>query len=571
MAIEGYLGGARFGILVEPEHEAEAIRIVRALPGRDNKARVIQGHKAAEDGAKITLDKDSIVHVLDFTHAVARDYLVASYGTVVRVRSAEELRHTRRGVTADGMGSGGYTLFRCDLSDGELVFGAAARERALKAKRAEREQIVADWQQASERMQESGRLLAAVDALAAVSHADTVTAMLESRRESARLDALLAGLDLGEHRDLEARLAQLKQDEQRWNEQYGTLREEKGGVGTDLLKADKAVTGLADLQEQANLKAEQCEQALRELHGLWPEFDLDARLDAADAAAAQLDAKQAPKDRGELEARLHKDERGLDETIQEHNRQCRPADQVFYTGFDGHYDTTLFKAIRQVRQELDRVYNLLKNNILVDKHAELHRLKESFNSTFVTHLCHQIHQAIKDGERQIDILNRELQHHRFGADRETFRFASEWIPEYRDYARFFEEVMKIPALGEDTLLFNARLTPRSAAVRDELMALLLEEDEHKALRELERLAATKSTRRWRARRRSRCPNTAPAPAASWRPRPTSSAPPPSPPPSASPRGRTTCAWCWWTRPSCTWTNSARARSSATSPVAWACY
>ena len=40
--------------------------------------------------------------------------------------------------------------------------------------------------------------------------------------------------------------------------------------------------------------------------------------------------------------------------------------------------------------------------------------------------------------RQIEMLNRELQHHRFGSDRETFRFASEWIPEYRDYARFFE-------------------------------------------------------------------------------------------------------------------------------------
>ncbi|MDH4276237.1 MAG: AAA family ATPase, partial [Gammaproteobacteria bacterium] len=77
-AIEGYLGGARFSILVEPKHEADAIRIVRALPGRDNQARVIQGHKAGEDAARIALEKDSIIHVLNFSHAVARDYLVAS-------------------------------------------------------------------------------------------------------------------------------------------------------------------------------------------------------------------------------------------------------------------------------------------------------------------------------------------------------------------------------------------------------------------------------------------------------------------------------------------------------------
>lgn len=39
MAIEGYLGGARFAILVEPEYEAEAMRLVRAMPGgKRNKA-----------------------------------------------------------------------------------------------------------------------------------------------------------------------------------------------------------------------------------------------------------------------------------------------------------------------------------------------------------------------------------------------------------------------------------------------------------------------------------------------------------------------------------------------------
>jgi energy-coupling factor transporter ATP-binding protein EcfA2 len=496
MAIEGYLGGARFGILVAPAHEAEAIRIVRALPGRDNKARVIQGHKAAEDAARMTLDKDSIVHVLDFTHAVARDYVLASYGAVQRVRSGEELRHTRRGLTADGMGSGNYTLFRCDLSDGELVFGAAARERALAAKRAELDQTVADWQQAGERMQESGRLLAAVDALSPVHHADTVGEMLEARRELARLDALLANLNLSEHHDLEAQLAKLRQEEAQWREQHGRLHEDKGSTGNQLAAADRAVAGLAELQQQTSLQAEQCEEALRELHRLWSAFDLDARLDQADIAAGPLDAKTAAAQREDLAARLRKCEHDLDEAIQEHNRQCRPADAVFYTGFDGHYDTALFKTISGVRQELDRAYSLLKNNILVDKHAELHRLKESFNSTFVTHLCHQIHQAIKDGARQIEILNRELQHHRFGADRETFRFDSEWIPEYRDYARFFEEVMKIPALGEETLLFDATLTPRSAEVRDRLMALLLDEDEHKALRELERLADYRHYRRY---------------------------------------------------------------------------
>lgn len=499
-AIEGYMGGARFGILVEAAHEAEAIRIVRALPGRDNRARVIQGHKAAQDAARIELERDSMVHILSFSHAVARDYLIASYGGVLRVDSAEALRHTRRGLTADGMGSGNYAMFRCDLADGELVFGAGARERALAAKQEELAQIASEWHQAETRMQESGRLLAAIDALVAVSHADTISAMMTVRRDLSRLEALLDALDLGEHQDLEARLQRLREEAAQLEQQLGALNVEKGKVVAKREQADRAVGGLAELQEQSAGRADQCEQALRELAQLWPGFDPEAQLERADAEAADVDSKFDPsvgaERRAATEKRLHKTEHDLDEAIQEHNRHCRPGDAVYYTGFDGDYDSELFRSICGVRQELDRVYNLLKNNILVDKHQQLLKLKESFNSTFVTHLCHQIHQAIKDGERQIELLNRELQHHRFGADRETFRFASEWVSEYRDYARFFEEVMKIPSLGEETLLFSAELTPRSAQVRDELMKLLLEEDEHRALRELERIADYRHYRRY---------------------------------------------------------------------------
>src|SRR5690606_1903396 len=136
MAIEGYIGGNRFGILVEPEYEAEAIRIVRRLPGRQQKAKVIQGEQARRDAEKLALPQDSIFHVLRFSHRTAEHYLKASYGNVVRVRDADTLRLTRRGVTVDGMGSGNYALFRCDIDDGLLVFGEEARQRNLRAQQA---------------------------------------------------------------------------------------------------------------------------------------------------------------------------------------------------------------------------------------------------------------------------------------------------------------------------------------------------------------------------------------------------------------------------------------------------
>jgi chromosome segregation ATPase len=113
MAIEGYLGGARFSILVDPDPEAEAIRIVRGLRGRHrNKARVIQGSKARQDAERLTVPEQSIVNTMTFSNKTAEHFIRASYGNVLRVESAEALRHTPRGVTADGMGSGGYSMWR---------------------------------------------------------------------------------------------------------------------------------------------------------------------------------------------------------------------------------------------------------------------------------------------------------------------------------------------------------------------------------------------------------------------------------------------------------------------------
>ena len=123
------------------------------------------------------------------------------------------------------------------------------------------------------------------------------------------------------------------------------------------------------------------------------------------------------------------------------------------------------------------IYNRLKNNILVEKHKELTVLKDSFNNAFVTHLCHTIHQAVSSGKRQIELLNKELQHHKFGADQESFRFDSKWMPEYREYARFFEEIINQPTLADDVDLFDMPLSEKSEKVRAQLMAMLLDEDE----------------------------------------------------------------------------------------------
>ena len=499
MAIEGYLGMARFSIIVDAKHETEAIRIVRALPGRDNRTRIIQGSKAQRDAERMNLPADSIIHLLVFHHATAKHYLTASYGKVVQVTSTDELRHTHRGLTADGMGASSYSMFRCDLPDGDLVFGLAARERALKAKQDELSELQAQWQQANDRMQLVSRILSNVEKLQSLNYADTITDMLAVHRELQKLENLLDQLDLSEHHELEEQLQKLREQDLTLKHQLDKLKVAKGELQEKIRKITERCKHLDKEQDESLKIVESGEQNLRAIVSQWPDFDADTRLCAAEKEADEMTvdaAATASNFRQEIKHDLHRLERKMDEAIQQHNLHCQPGDAIIYHSFNGDYNATLFGAICELQRDLDRVYNRLKNNILVEKYDQLRALKDSFNNAFVTHFCHTIHQAINDGKRQIELLNKELQHHKFGDDRESFRFGIDWIPEYRDYARFFDEVIKQPGMGDEVNLFDMEVSARSQKVREDLMQMLLDEDEHKALRELDRIADYRNYRKY---------------------------------------------------------------------------
>ena len=495
-AIEGYLGGARFSIIVDETYEADAIRLVRQLAGRDNRARVIQGARALRDASKGKPALESIVNVLKFSHAIAEAFVKASYGNVIRVGSAEELRGTARGVTSEGMASGNYAMFRCDIPDAELVFGAAARERALRAKRAELDELDLARQQTNERTQQSHRLLQAVDTLHVLTYADAIASVLEVHRAVRRTEMLLTQLDVSEHTTLEAKLALLQQEERQIREHTGVLQKQAGALQNRSEHLAKSITALSEQKDQAQDAMADAEEALRDLHAQWPQFDLQARLAYAEQEARSFNAERGVVERESIEQQLRASEHELTQTLLQHNQKCRPADAIAYTAFAGNYDTALFASICALRQEVDRVYNILKNNVLVDKHEQLKTLKTSFNNAFVAHLCQEIHQSIQDGRRQLEQLNKELVNHRFGSDREGFRFAQDWVPEYREYARFFQEVVQNPTIGEETTLFEAQLSPKSTQVRDTLMGLLLGADEQQSLRELERIADYRNYHRY---------------------------------------------------------------------------
>jgi len=491
VAIEGYIGAARFGIIVSPEYEAEAISIVRNISGQANKARIIQGDKARKDLEKSgDVPNNSVLHVMSFSHATAEAYLKASYGGVQRVESASELRNTRRGITKDAMGSGNYAMFRCDIADTDLVFGQAARERALEAKRTEFHNLNIEWQAAVEYITEAQQLLSGVDQLKLLTYADSLQTMLFAQNRIIAIDESLQQLDLSDTKDLDDELNDLKSRLLEQQKQFTDINNAQVDCRAELKNADALCIRLNAEQEKTLIKVDECETNLQMIAGIWPDFNTEIYLQPADDSIAQHTASYFENclatANSELKLILHR----LQQAIMQHNQFCLSADAILFSlDYSDELGSASFQQVCDMRRQFDSLYNRDKNHILAQRHQEIESLRQSFNNAFVSNLCHSIYQAINDGKKTLEDLNNELEHHRFGADRERFRFAWDWVPEYKEYWQFFKAVMaESPAIGGGENIFAISLEDKYQRVRERLMKMLLDEDEQKALRELTRIA-----------------------------------------------------------------------------------
>lgn len=497
MAIEGYMGGARFGIMVEADYEAEAIRTVRNMRSeRNNKARIIQGIKAGRDAERSHTPPDSIMELMAFSHSTAADYLKVSYGSVVQVPDADRLKTTARGLTADGMASGNYAMWRCDLGEGELVFGKSARQRALKAKELELERLTLVVRDAEQAYQQALRLQEICQRVKPVHLHQLLQDMLHIQTQLQNAEQALASLDLKDAEFLDQELQSRRADYSTCEQETKQLEQALGGLLQQQRSLDQAISQLADRQEQLAADKDHAEQAVMAIQQILPRFDADAALQLAESETKNSEVDYELRIRQQTD-QLNIQERELFKIIQLHNQTAPTQDQLIYdTAFTELHSVEFFRHWVHLSGAIEALHNRLKNNILIERHRQLGQLKDSFNTAFVTNLCHSIYQAINEGKNILEDLNQELSHHLFGSDRERFYFSMEWVPEYQEYWQFFKTLINIPNLGDGATLFELDLPQKQAATRDRLLAMLLDEDHLTAHRELARISDYRNYRRY---------------------------------------------------------------------------
>lgn len=497
-ALEGYLDSNRFVLIVSPEYEARAKRLVSSL-GRPS-AHVVQGERALRDASRREIPADSIVNLFEVKHPIARAYLVSAYGSVVQVRDTEALRHTPRGVTQDGQGSRSYKMFDCLVGDDNLVFGKSGRERQLRALQQQLEEVRIEREAVDARLADLGQVRRLCQAVMSLTVERPVRTLLTAARAILGYRERISQLDLSDVDELGAKIAGIESELATLQTEKGRRQERSGGIAESRRQLEKRAAEQAEQATRADAEGAKASENVRRLAETDADYDAVTVLDrvreqAADPTLAMDRATQS------IEEAMHRvvTAKGKFLTrVRDYNSFARADEQVAYQSQleDSHVREwsdyyAFMEALTQVKSQLTRQHD----NRLTDVTEELRRAENTVRNIFTTNFCDVIHTAVQASEKYLRALNEDLQHHRFSE--EIYRFTSTWDPEYKRYFDFFEAVMRTEGLGEGADLFgDVKLSADEQAVREELHQLLLGNDEERAHKKLLEIADYRNYHRY---------------------------------------------------------------------------
>ncbi|CAJ0699053.1 SbcC/MukB-like Walker B domain-containing protein [Ralstonia wenshanensis] len=493
-AIEGYMDGARFNLIVKPDFEGPTIDFLKTWGSR---SKVVQGKRCLERADQSRVPGTSIIHELRTDHPIAQAYLIEQFGPVVKVADSEGLRRTPRGLTQDGKGSGAMTMFICERRD--FVLGRKARERALQHTT---EMLVAadkeigDLESSQGALESFRKLLTTLkeptfDAQPLAQHASDIDATRRSlsqldlteveqlRTELVRLEAIIQAHD-GE---IEASKKTVTLAEQRITTAEGVIERIEGGRDARFQERENQIRRLKHLCE-ANSEKTYTVMA-QEVDDIIAAHTYE--IPAVQARLAHLRA-QPEMLLGEVR-----------EMLAEYNAAVR-TDERFQAALPHLTDAPSFDPYYGPLVLLGRSVTTLHNELesigLYNNRAKVEEAERSFHDVFTKQFCVEIKSKVDEGVRMLRQLNVELEKLKFGTDRFSIDW-SKWEPEFQEYYGFFSAVAELADSPEAVDLFGeTELSPKHIEVRDRLVELLLDQDQDRAGRELLRIADYRNYRRY---------------------------------------------------------------------------
>jgi len=491
-AIEGYLGNARFNLIVKPEWESRTIDFLHSW---GSKAKVVQGKRCLDKADASRVPRESIIHELRTHHPIAYAYLIEQYGSVIKVDNSSQLREVARGLTMDGKGSGSRTMFVTERH--ELVFGRAARENALRrttAELLESEERLANLLALKQTLGEVRSLLASVrepnfDPDPLINYAVEID----------QAQSALNQLDLREVNELEIRLTELQRKLEEVDNDRNVARSAITLAKERAAKSEEVIKGIVGRRDERLRELQRQIGRLKQLCEVNPERTYTVMSEQADELLAVASANVVLSRRDLLRSQPGSRLGEVREQLSEHNAKAK-TDERFQAHLpylhDGEDFDPCYGPLVQLGRGVGAVHADLEGVGLYNNRNEVEKAERSFHDVFTKQFCVEIKSKVDDGVRTLRQMNAELQHLKFGTDRFIIDW-SRWVPEFEDYYGFFKAVTELADSPDTIDLFAAdTLTEKHRTVRDRLVKLLLDKDQERAERDLLSIADYRNYRRY---------------------------------------------------------------------------
>lgn len=507
-AIEGYIGNARFNLLVERSYELDATRKLR-----DHRAgptvRIIQTERVLEQAKRLRADPRSIVTELDIKHPLAETYMQVTFGNALKLDDEEEVKTAARGVTRTGLCTSNNTQYECYLLTEQLVFGADAKRQASVRLREEESQKNGESMQKHAEVAWIERLQARLHKVvsATMNSSEHVVAMLAALADERTATDSLAALDLTALDEIESKIKTKEGEIEAASKEQNENKTAQISTGADLRSVNDDLTKLAERSDREQARLDTARQLLRfacdQDSGLVLEELINRAQEEAERAAEATQAQNRLS--GAIGNYIQARSR-FEAELRTYNQAVvgRSSELIAYTSLvvDGRDHESVVRSYGAVAQTLNTVRAMLKRYREIEieaNRAKLEEARSAFNSTLVASLCLTVKGHVDEGLEQINRLNERLSGVRFGED--WFEVVPEPAKNYWHYYEFFNAVGHLgDALEKEDLFSTRRLDDHHRQTLDQLGRLLQSKNAADAQKELGLLSDYRNYRTYDVRR-----------------------------------------------------------------------
>ncbi len=422
-AIEGCLHPQKFDLLVPPGHFDAALDLYRREKLNSN----LEGVGLVNTGPLLKEAQppraqslaEEITAEVDYAEAYAARLL----GTVIKCRSASELKEHESAVTPEGLLYRDHSLRQIPRAHFELPYiGKEALRFQLARKKGElqeAERLLSEAEQRIAATASAGHLV--LDKRDRYRAWSQTVEQLQARpgleeKQAAQQRELLS-LDFSELEELKRRLARREESLKKLKEELDQAIDERGGFRVKIADLNSAVE---ELRQAAEVKRQTC----------------GAYLEALPAALQEECAQKWEREAARKNpAELHQNYTSSNEGARTRIDKRRPAlvqlrtEFVYSFHFSGDPSAEDNEAFRQRLQ-------LLVESHLQDYETRAREAREQAEQSFQENFVARLGEFIKLAREEIKELNRALKDMRFGTD--AYRFS---LTPSQDTRRYYEMIM----------------------------------------------------------------------------------------------------------------------------------